>query len=87
MSGGALTRPGVRPRQVYALTTTCPSCGSVAVYIGQTKIGTMSLYSATTRNRVLKATPLTLANIGTLKFVSTASGKTVRIDAFAVRSW
>ena len=86
-SGVSLTRAGVRARQVYVLTTTCPTCGSVAVYVGNTKMGTMSLYSSTTRNRVLKSTPLTLANIGTLKLVSTTSGKTVRVDAFAVRSW
>lgn len=86
-SSVSLTGGVVRARQVYLLTTTCPTCGSVSVYIGQTKIGAVSLYSSTTRNRVLKATPLTAANLGTLKLVSTASGKTVRVDAFAVRSW
>jgi hypothetical protein len=86
-SGVSLTRSGVKARQVYVLTTTCPTCGSLAVYVGSTKAGTMSLYSSTTHNRVLKATPLSGARIGTLRIVSTSSGKTVRVDAFAVRTW
>ncbi|GAA4726476.1 hypothetical protein GCM10025782_26050 [Pedococcus ginsenosidimutans] len=85
-AGVALTRPGVTARQVFVLATTCSSCGSVAVYVGSTKVGTLSLTSSSTRNKVMLSTTLSTARSGTLKLVSTTAGKPVYVDAFAVRS-
>ena len=85
--GVSLTAAGMKARQVFVLTTTCRTCGSVAVYVGATKVGTISTYSSTTKARVWLSTPLTTARTGTVKFVSTTTGKTIIIDAFTVRSW
>ena len=82
-----LTRAGVKARQVFVLATTCSSCGSLAVYVGSTKVGTLSLKSSSTRNKVMLSTVPTTARTGTLKLVSTTSGKPVYVDAFAIRSW
>ena len=86
-AGVNLTRAGVRARQVFVLATTCSSCGSLAVYVGSTKVGTLSLKSSSTRNKVMLSTVPTTARTGTLKLVSTTSGKPVYVDAFAIRSW
>lgn len=86
-SGVTLTRTGVKARQVFVLATTCSSCGSLAVYVGSTKVGTLSLRSSSTRNKVMLSTTLSTARAGTLKLVSTTSGMPVYVDAFAVRSW
>jgi hypothetical protein len=86
-SGVALTRTGVKARQVFVMATTCSSCGSVAVYVGSTKVGTLSLKSSSTRNKVMLSTTLSAPRSGTLKLVSLTSGKPVYVDAFAVRSW
>ena len=85
-AGVALTRPGVTARQVFVLATTCSSCGSVAVYVGSTKVGTLSLTSSTTRSKVMLSTTLFMQRSGPLKLVSTTAGKPVYVDAFAVRS-
>jgi hypothetical protein len=86
--GASLTRSGVKARQVLVLATTCSACGSVTVYVGSTKVGTLSLSTSTTRNRVLLSTNLRTAAAGTLKLVTTSpNGRAVRIDAFAIRSW
>ena len=85
-SGVALTRPDVTARQVFVLATTCSSCGSIAVYVGSTKVGTLSLTSSSTRNKVMLSTTLFAQRSGPLKLASTTSGKPVYIDAFAVRS-
>ena len=85
--GAALTRTSVASKQVHLVATKCSGCGSVAVYVGATKVGSASLYAATTANRVLIALPATALHKGTLKIVVTsATGKLVRIDGIAVRS-
>jgi hypothetical protein len=73
--------------QVYLLATTCVSCGSVAVYIGATKVGSASLYATRTSNQVLITLPVTAMHTGTLRIVvASPSGRLVRIDGVSVRS-
>jgi hypothetical protein len=86
-NGAALTLGAVSAKQVHLLATKCSTCGSVAVYIESTKIGSASLYASTTANRALIALPLTLTRSGTLKpVVTSATGRLVRIDGVALRS-
>lgn len=47
--GATLTRAGVHARQVAILATTCPTCGSVLLFVGATEVGRLSLHSRTTR--------------------------------------
>ncbi|MGH3369371.1 MAG: hypothetical protein ACRDPR_05165 [Nocardioidaceae bacterium] len=84
--GAALTKPVVA-RRVTIVATRCPSCGSVAVYLGTTRLGSVNLAASTTQRKVLIALPaLTAPRSGTLRIVVTsASGRLVQIDGVAIR--
>jgi hypothetical protein len=84
--GAALTRPVVA-RRVSLVATRCPTCGSVAVYLGSTRLGVVSLAATTTQRQVLLALPaLTSARSGTLRIAITSpSGRLVQIDGIAIR--
>jgi len=89
-NGATLTRStSTGVRQVGVIATTCATCGSVAVYIGSTKVGTISLVSSTTVSRALKTLPrFTSKRTGTVRLVVTSStGKLVKIDALATTDW
>lgn len=86
-TGAALAISGARARQVYVLATTCSTCGSLAVYLGATRVGSISLYAAQTHNQALVALPATASLAGTLKLVTTSpTGRLVRIDGVALRA-
>ena len=58
--------------------------GRVAVLVGSQRIGTISLVSATPRDRTLLMLPrLATGKYGSVRLVVLTSGKTVRIDALA----
>ena len=84
--GAALTRPVVA-RQVSVVATRCPTCGSVAVYLGSTRLGVVSLAASTTQRQMLLALPaLTSARSATLRIAITSpSGRLVQIDGIAIR--
>lgn len=95
-SGGSVlraTRSGAKAygapvsgRRFALEVTTCASCGTVAVYVGTTRIGTLSTYSATTRYRRVFELPLRSTPIsGRLSVVVTSSGKQVLLDGFGSR--
>jgi uncharacterized protein YjbI with pentapeptide repeats len=68
-------------RRVGLVATTCRTCGTVAVYIGAKKVGTINLHSATTVARTAVTLPRFAAGkTGVLKFVVTSTGKPVTID-------
>jgi hypothetical protein len=71
-------------RQVSVLALKCSSCGSVAVYVGSTKIGTYSLKKSGSSTRGLVTTARFSSKSGKVKVVSTTSGKTVRIDGVGI---
>lgn len=78
-----LTKPGVKGRRFTAVVTKCPTCGTANVYIGTKLIGTLRLYSSTTRLRQAVSFPLqSTAIYGTLKIVVTSSTKRVELDGF-----
>ena len=67
----------------------CPTCGSVTVYVGRTKGGTVSFASATTVSRKLIALTTLPARLhGVVRLVVTSpSGRLVRIDALMVSAY
>jgi hypothetical protein len=71
-------------RQVSVLAYKCSSCGSIAVYVGSTKIGTYSLKKSGSATRSLVTTARFSSKSGKVKVVTTTSGKTVRIDGVGI---
>ena len=68
---------------------TCPTCGSVAVYVGSTRIGSVNFASTTTTSRkvvALRALPARLHGAARL-VVTSASGRPVRIDAIMISAY
>lgn len=83
--GAALTRTGATVDKVGILATTCATCGSVAVYVGNTRVGVISLYAPHTRLQQL----LTVKQFGahvqaTITLRVASSGKLVQIDGLLV---
>ena len=77
----------VRTRQVGVVAYTCPTCGSLAVYVGATKVGSLSLVSATATRRLLLLPRFTSARTGVVKVVVTSTGKLRRLDGLAVTAF
>ena len=80
-----LKSPTIRATRLGILATKCPTCGSIAVDLGSTRIGTLSLYSATTQKKQLLLLPrfaTPRSGVVTVKVMST--GKTIQIDGLAV---
>ena len=79
--GAALTRTNATVGLVGVLATTCASCGSVAVYVGNTYVGTISLVSSTTRLRQLRTVrAFAVRSKATVTLRAATSGKVVQID-------
>ena len=75
------TSTSLKVSRVGIIATRCPTCGSVAVYVGATKVGTISLRAATTTSRASIVLPtLPAARSGIVKITVTTKGKLVRID-------
>jgi photosystem II stability/assembly factor-like uncharacterized protein len=79
-AGARLTKSGVQLDQVGVVATTCNHCGSVAVYVGATKIGTISLYATATHYQRLLLLPRFSLRSGTVTIKVLSSSKTVQID-------
>lgn len=83
--GAGLTRTGATLAGVGVLATTCASCGSVAVYVGNTYLGTINLYAPSTHRqqfRTVRAFALRSRATVTLRVAS--KGKLVQIDGLLV---
>ncbi len=71
-------------REVGVIASTGPRGGTLAVLVGAHRVGTISLYSATPRDRAFVVLPrLDTARYGVIRLVVLSAGKTVRIDALA----
>jgi hypothetical protein len=82
--GAKLTRTGGRSlRHVGIVATTCPTCGTVAVYVGTTLIGTVNLAASTTHTRVIKLLAAG-GRTGTVTVKVTSSGRLVAIDGLVL---
>lgn len=84
--GAKLTRSAGAFRRVAVVATTCSTCGSVEVYVGSTRIGTVSLWSSTTKTKQTKSLPvLTSARSGTVTLRATTKGRSVQVDGLLLR--
>lgn len=82
--GVSLTRSGVQARRVAVVALTCASCGSLRVYWNGVLVKTVSLVSATTRQRqVVAALDFGTVRSGTL-LLRTASSKPVYVDGLGL---
>jgi hypothetical protein len=73
----------VTVRRVAVLAGTCPTCGSIAVYVGGQLMGKLSLVSSTSTRRFLSV-PLFDRRTGVVTLKSLSSGKPVTIDALVL---
>ena len=84
-SGATLSKAGVVAKRFGVVAQTCPTCGSIAVYAGSTKLGTISLVSSTTKYQQLLMLPVRSSVLtGTVSVRVTSSSKPVRLDGLAV---
>jgi len=75
-------------REVGVIASTGPNAGRIAVFVGSTRVGTISLQSATARDRTLVMLPrLATQRYGAIRLVVLTSGQTVRIDGLAASAW
>ncbi len=83
--GAALVRTSVKAKRIAIVATTCPTCGSVRVYLGSTLLRSISLQSSTTVNRrVITVANFSSVRSGTLTIKVSTSRRMVRIDGLAV---
>lgn len=84
--GATLLGPVVGGRRIGLLATTCPTCGSVDLYIGTRYAGTLSLASNRVHHRALLMTrALATPATGRLRVVVRTSGRPVIVDALGSR--
>jgi hypothetical protein len=79
-----LTRTGAALDRVALVATRCSTCGTVAVYVGSTLIGNISLYSATTQRMAVLALPRFSLRSGTITIKVLTSSKTVQVDGLGI---
>lgn len=84
--GSSLTTAQARTvKSISLVSWTCPTCGVVDVYVGATKVGTVSLAKAGAAKRsLLSPIRLTSARTGKVKVVVTSVAKRVSIDGIAI---
>jgi uncharacterized protein YjbI with pentapeptide repeats len=79
-TGATLSRTVLRTYRIGIVATTCPTCGSVSVWVGSTKVGTLSLKRSTTTSRAVLLLPrMAVPRTGVVRIV-TGSPRLVRID-------
>ena len=85
-TGSSLSTGGaVGVFQVGIAATKCPTCGSVAVYVGALKVGVVNLYAATTIDHSVLVLPRLRARmVGVVRLQVLSSGRLVKIDGLAV---
>jgi len=73
--GASLTRTGAQFKRIALVVRTCPTCGQVSVYIGNSRITTVSTRAAKGQyKKVLWLPATTSARSGTLKLVVVGNG-------------
>jgi hypothetical protein len=75
------TSTSLKVNRVGIIATRCPTCGALAIYVGATRVGDISLRSTTTMSRAFILLPaFAAARTGVVKFIVTTKAKLVRID-------
>jgi hypothetical protein len=84
--GARLIRRGVVARRIGLVATTCPTCGTVKVYLGATLLKTVSLYSPTrVDQKLMPIKSFYATHYGTVTIKVVSHGKKVIIDGLAIR--
>lgn len=78
--GAMLRLAKLRLDRIGVVATQCPTCGNVAIYVGATRIGGISLAKATTANRQVLMLPRFSLREGTVSIKVTSTAKSVQID-------
>jgi hypothetical protein len=84
-AGAAIGRSGASVRRVVVVVATCPTCGSIDVLVGSTRVGTLNLYSSTSRAKQVKSVWVPSLRSGTITLRARTSGRVVLVDALGVR--
>ena len=83
--GARLTTTSVTVKQVGIVAWRCSTCGTVDLYVGTTKAGTLSLHKEGAATRSLLTLPrFASPRTGTVSVRVTTCGTTVRVDALAL---
>jgi hypothetical protein len=84
--GASLTRTGTTVNRVGILATTCATCGSVYVYVGNTLVATFNLYASSTHlQQLLMSRAFAVRSKVTVTVRVHSSGKLVQIDGLLLR--
>ena len=83
--GPSTSNSSATVRQIGIVAWRCRTCGTVDLYIGTSKVGTLNLYKAGTATRgLLTLTRFKSNKTGKVSVRVTTSGKLVKIDALAL---
>jgi hypothetical protein len=85
--GATLRTPtSLAVRQVGVIASTCDVCGTLAVYVGSTRVGTISLHSKTTVERTLLVLPrFATRHDGVVRLVVVSPlNRSLNVDALVV---
>ena len=82
--GAILAKPNAQLRRIGFVATRCSTCGSVTVRVDSTTIGTVNLYSSTTKYKQLITLPAFSFRSGTVRLIVSTSGKLVQLDGLAL---
>ncbi|MFN8148786.1 MAG: hypothetical protein U0R76_15170 [Candidatus Nanopelagicales bacterium] len=83
--GSTLAGPTVTSRRIAVLGTTCPTCGAVDVYVGTTRLGTLSMKGAMKHRALLMLPARATAVHGQIRLVVRTAGLLVIVDAIGTR--
>lgn len=78
--GAALSSRLTTVRRVGVVASTCPSCGTVGVYVGGALVGKISLVSSTLAHRRLLVLPVFSARSGAVSVRVLTTGRPVLLD-------
>ncbi len=79
-----LAKARAQVKRVGLVATKCAKCGSVAVKVGSTTIGSVNLFSSRTKYKQLISLPVVSLRTGTVSVVTKSTGKPVYIDGLAL---
>jgi hypothetical protein len=85
-NGATLSLADVQAKQISLVTTTCPTCGTVQVFQGNTLLKKIRLVSkrGVQTEQVIPVASFSTAHTGTVRIVGAGSGKQVIIDGLGV---
>ncbi|MGZ4459095.1 MAG: choice-of-anchor D domain-containing protein [Nocardioidaceae bacterium] len=78
------TASTVTTRRIGVVASTCPTCGSVGVYVGQRYVGKVSLVSSLRKDLQLLRLPLLPQTVSGRVVLKTLSSRPVRIDGLSL---